>query len=317
MRFGSLFSGIGGIDLGLERAGMQAVWQSEIDPYCSRVLAKHWPDVPNLGDITTIDWSSVEPVDLICGGYPCQPFSLAGARNGTADPRHLWPYFADAIRHLRPRWALLENVPGHLSLGFGRVHADLAALGYDTDWDCIPAAAVGAPHLRYRIFVVAHTSSPERGRGTQRGQSRNGEPGVHGAEGTAAHTDGQSQPGHPVDAFTRPGLMVPDPHGDRVRQQPVGLTRGRGPSVAVDDREEMADASSIAEREPPNEAHTLTDQRNARPIAGGGDWWAVEPDVGRVANGIPARMDRLRALGNAVVPQVAEHIGRLILEATA
>src|SRR5690554_2041171 len=99
---GSLFSGIGGLDLGLERAGMTVAWQSEIDPYCVRVLAKHWPDVPNLGDITNIDWRNVEPVDLICGGYPCQPFSLASIRRGESGPRHLWPRFADALRVVRP-----------------------------------------------------------------------------------------------------------------------------------------------------------------------------------------------------------------------
>src|SRR5690606_17384107 len=132
---GSLFSGIGGLDLGLERAGMNVIWQSEIDPYASKVLAKHWPTVPNLGDITTIDWSRVERPDVICGGYPCQPFSLAGVRRGEHDDRHLWPYFADALRYLRPRYALLENVPGHLSLGFGRVLGDLAELGFDAEWD--------------------------------------------------------------------------------------------------------------------------------------------------------------------------------------
>jgi DNA (cytosine-5)-methyltransferase 1 len=179
---GSLFSGIGGLDLGLERAGMNVVWQSEIDPYACRVLAKHWPHVPNLGDVTTIDWSTVERPDLICGGYPCQPFSLAGVRRGEDDPRHLWPHFRDAIRHLRPRFALLENVPGHLSLGFGRVLGDLAELGYDCEWDCIPAAAVGAPHLRYRVFVVAYA-------------------------------DSASEPGITVDAVTRPGVMVSDADG--------------------------------------------------------------------------------------------------------
>ncbi len=168
MRVGSLFSGIGGLDLGLERAGMEVIWQSEIDAYASRVLAKHWPHVPNLGDVKTIDWSTVERPDLICGGYPCQPFSLAGGRKGTDDPRHLWPYFADALRVLRPEWALLENVPGHLSLGFGDVQSDLAELGYDTEWECIPAAAVGAPHLRWRIFVVAHAQGHSR-RGVARG----------------------------------------------------------------------------------------------------------------------------------------------------
>lgn len=120
MSAGSLCSGIGGLDLGLERAGMNVIWNSEIDPYCCKVLAKHWPHVPNLGDITTIDWSTVERPDLICAGYPCQPFSLAGGRQGEQDPRHLWPHVLRSIRELRPRYALLENVPGHLSLGFDR-----------------------------------------------------------------------------------------------------------------------------------------------------------------------------------------------------
>lgn len=156
MRVGSLFSGIGGLDLGLERAGMTVAWQSEIDPYACRVLAKHWPHVPNLGDITTIDWSTVEPVDLICGGYPCQPFSNNGHRRGDADDRHLWPFFADAIRVLRPRYVVAENVPGHLSLGFDRVLADLAGLGFDVEWSIVSACSMGAPHTRERLYFVAN-----------------------------------------------------------------------------------------------------------------------------------------------------------------
>ena len=130
---GGLFSGIGGLELGLERAGFDIVWHAETDPYASKVLAKHWPHVPNLGDVTQIDWRTVERPDLVCGGYPCQPFSYAGRRRGEDDPRHLWPYMARCLRLLRPGWALLENVPGHLGLGFDTVHADLAALGYDTE----------------------------------------------------------------------------------------------------------------------------------------------------------------------------------------
>jgi DNA (cytosine-5)-methyltransferase 1 len=274
---GSLFSGIGGLDLGLERAGMTVIWQSEIDPYCSRVLAKHWPDVPNLGDITKVDWNHVERPDLICGGYPCQPFSVAGARQGEADPRHLWPYFADAIRVVRPRWALLENVPGHLSLGFGRVLGDLAELGYDTDWDCIPASAVGAPHLRYRIFVVAHTNSASKPNG-----AFNGDP-----FRVVPDTNGGGQ--RPDQRYVQPGQSNPD------RRSTI-----------------MADAESRG-RSPRRLPLT--------PRGGDGvldhDHWAVEPDVGRVAHGIPHRVDRLRALGNAVVPQVAEYVGRCILEAAS
>ena len=231
MMFGSLFSGIGGIDLGLQRAGMTPVWHSEIEPYACRVLKKHWPDVPNLGDIRDIDWARVGRVDLVAGGYPCQPFSLAGARNGQNDPRHLWPMFAECIRVVRPRYALLENVSGHLSLGFGSVLADLAALGYDAQWDCIPAAAVGAPHRRDRVFIVAYAQS-ER------------------LEAAAGGT------------------------------QPSQHDFGR----------------SLASRKPK---------------------WPPEPDVGRVVDGVSHRLDRLRGLGNAVVPQVAEHVGRIIMEMEA
>ena len=282
---GSLFSGIGGLDLGLERAGMNVIWQSEIDPYASRVLAKHWPTVPNLGDITAIDWSTVERPDVICGGYPCQPFSLAGVRRGESDPRHLWPYFHRAIRVLRPRYALLENVPGHLSMGFGAVCGDLAEIGYDVEWCSIPAAAVGAPHLRWRIFAVAYPH-------------------------------GESEPGVSVDAVPRPRVMVPDTDGDELRIEPVAIGRGGGPTVARVDGapRDVAALASDSEylRRPVG--------RNVDPIGGGSDGhsaWAVEPDVGRVAHGIPNRVDRLRTLGNAVVPQVAEWVGRMIVQAAA
>jgi DNA (cytosine-5)-methyltransferase 1 len=263
---GSLFSGIGGIDLGLERAGMRVVWQSEIDPYACRVLAKNWPTVPNLGDVTTIDWSTVERPDVICGGYPCQPFSLAGARRGEHDPRHLWPHMLRALRELRPRYALLENVPGHLSLGFGRVLGDLAEIGFDAEWDCIPAAAVGAPHLRDRVFIVAHPHAD--GRGLEVGPQ----------------FDGRPVP-HPADRHPRRGRA----HGlrDEVAHADHGRCHGRPRALGPVGWAEPAD----------------------------GRWWATEPDVGRVAHGVPARVDRLRALGNAVVPQVAEHVGRLIVRA--
>ena len=160
MKVGSLFSGIGGLDLGLERAGMDVIWQSEIDPYACKVLNKHWPTVPNLGNIKEIDWSQVERPDVICGGYPCQPFSTAGKRQGEGDARHLWPWVRECIAELRPRYAVLENVRGHLSLGFGTVLGDLATIGYDTEWQVIPATAIGAPHRRDRVFIVAYPNDP-------------------------------------------------------------------------------------------------------------------------------------------------------------
>ena len=156
MRVGSLFTGYGGLDLAIDG---ELAWYSEIDKAACQVLAAHHPGVPNLGDITAINWADVEPVDVITGGYPCQPFSTAGNRKGKNDVRHLWPNVLDAIRAIRPRYAILENVAGHLSLGFADVLADLAEIGWDAEWGTYRASDVGAPHRRERIFIIAHTKS--------------------------------------------------------------------------------------------------------------------------------------------------------------
>jgi DNA (cytosine-5)-methyltransferase 1 len=231
---GSLFSGIGGLDLGLERAGMKVIWQSEIDPYACRVLAKHWPEVENHGNIKHIQWGNVVRPDVICGGYPCQPFSTAGKRAGEADERHLWPYVRDAISHLRPRYAILENVRGHLSLGGTTVIGELASIGYDAEWHLVRAATIGAPHRRDRIFIVAYPTG-SAGRDTE----------------------------------------------------PYGLATVFGQAAKLGEQGCFG-----------------------RTLSG---WWEVEPGMGRVADGVPARVDRLRGLGNAVVPQVAETVGRLVV----
>lgn len=166
LTFGSLFAGIGGIDLGLERAGMRCLWQVEKDDYASKVLAKHWPHVARFRDVRDCGVGNLDTVDLIAGGFPCQPHSLAGKRQGSADDRDLWGEFARIIRELKPWWVLAENVPGLLSSEngrfFGGVLRDLAALGYDAEWYCIPAAAVGAPHRRDRVFIVAYTERQRR-----------------------------------------------------------------------------------------------------------------------------------------------------------
>lgn len=271
---GSLFSGIGGLDLGLERAGMRVVWQSEIDPFACKVLKKHWPKVVNHGDIKQIDWATVEPVDIICGGYPCQPFSTAGKRKGTDDPRHLWPWVRTAISELRPQYAILENVRGHLSMGGLQVIGELAEIGYDAEWRVVSAAGLGAPHRRDRIIIVAYPNDTGS-RTSERRVNSNGSQeikewrnisqfGPSGCSGYVAYADCEQL-------------------GQRGISQDIGSKdcvwrHNRGRQTAYD----------------------------------GWQWWEVEPDVGRVADGIPHRVDRLRGLGNAVVPQVAEYIGRLI-----
>jgi DNA (cytosine-5)-methyltransferase 1 len=151
MKVGSLFTGYGGLDMAV---GGDLAWYSEIEPAACTVLAAHYPDVPNLGDIKAIDWSKVPPVDVLTGGYPCQPFSNAGNRKGKEDARHLWPYVRDAISALGPRLTILENVAGHRTLGFADVLADLADMGLSARWGTVRAADAGAPHSRARLFIV-------------------------------------------------------------------------------------------------------------------------------------------------------------------
>lgn len=273
MRVLSCFSGIGGLDLGLERAGMTVVGQSEVDAYASRVLAKHWPTVLNLGDITKITEADVErlgPIDLVCGGFPCQDLSVAGKQGGIKASRSgLFWELMRVVRMVGPRFVLLENVPALLSRSdwMGAVLGELAASGFDAGWDCIPAQAVGAPHRRDRVFVVAHPAG-EQGRGLQ----QRGLPADAGAGGEDV-----------ADAQDRPGLRV----GNNGSGQEDGRSGGlQGP------------AGGSGRHGWPRPSRD----------------WTPEPDVGRVASGVPARVDRLRGLGNAVVPQVAEHVGRIIMQ---
>jgi DNA (cytosine-5)-methyltransferase 1 len=230
--FGSLFAGIGGLDLGLERAGWECRWQVEIDDYYRRVLTKHWPDVPKFGDIRTVGGGELERVDLICGGFPCQDISYSGKGVGIGGGRSgLWSEYVRLIRLLRPRYVLVENVAALLDRGLGRVLGDLAESGYDAEWDCLPASAFGAPHQRERIFLVAYPDGQRRGDTPQRSQT----------------------------------------------------------------------------------------VRLSQRLAKATPWFSELPRsaVCGVDDGIPARMDRLRGLGNAVVPQVAEWLGRRLLEAMA
>ena len=265
---GSLFSGIGGIDLGLERAGMRVTWQCESDAFCRRVLRKHWPGVPCHEDIRAL--AAPEPVDLLAGGFPCQPVSLVGFRHGIIDERWLWPEFLRVIRLLRPRYVFLENVPGLLTSGMGDVLGGLAAIGYDAEWDCLPASAFGAPHRRDRVWVVAYPGSAGRREDT-------GGPLGDESQDARRATQDDHQPDRDGEGRRAGSVADPDSLGRHGRARYVTGPDGRAES---------------------------TD----------GGRWGAEPDVGRMAHGVPSRMDRLRSLGNSVVPQIAEHIGRRILE---
>jgi DNA (cytosine-5)-methyltransferase 1 len=269
LRVLDLFSGIGGFSLGLERTGgFRTVAFCEIEPYCRAVLRKHWPEVPCHGDIRSLRGADVGPVDVICGGFPCQDISTAGKGAGLAGERSgLWSEYRRLIEECRPSWVIVENVSVLRSRGLDTVLGEISALGYDAEWHCIPASAVGAPHRRDRVWIVAHADIDPRF------ACRLGD--------AIERTGGRDASGSPI------GSHVADAGHDGPR---------RGETSVCD---------APAER---NEEVFY--------VAGCG-WWASEPDVGRVANGVPSRVDRLRALGNAVVPQIPEIIGRAILEAEA
>ena len=213
---GSLFTGIGGFDLGLERAGMRVVWQCEVDDYCRRVLAQHWPDVPcyrDVRDLRSAGRQAVSPVDVLCGGFPCQDISVAGKGAGITGARSgLWAEYARLISELRPRYVIVENVPALLARGLDVVLGDLAAIGYDAEWDCLPASAFGAPHRRDRIWIVAYPAHPDADR-RRREELR--EPQPARLEHQRNEPDGLRAAG--------PTSTMVDPQGDR-----RGTRRARG-----------------------------------------------------------------------------------------
>ena len=225
-----LFSGIGGFSLGLERTGgFETVAFCEIEDYPRKVLSKNWPEVPIYGDIRELTADTLQAdgigIDAICGGFPCQDISTAGEGAGIEGERSgLWSEYARLIGELRPQVVFVENVAALLGRGLDKVLGDLASLGYDAEWHCIPASACGAHHHRDRLWIVAY---------------------------------------------------------------PNGAQRQRS-SLSIRIHEEHANIISTS-------------------------WWQTEPDVGRVANGIPSQSHRLKALGNAVVPQIPELLGRAYL----
>jgi DNA (cytosine-5)-methyltransferase 1 len=159
MKIGSLCTGYGGLDMAVESYfNAKTIWCAEYDKQASQLIEQRF-NIPNHGDIKAIDWASLEPIDILTAGYPCQPFSSAGSRKGSNDERHLWPYIKKAISVLRPRFVILENVRGHLSLGFKEVLQDLTEIGYDTRWQIVRASDVGAPHQRARLFIIAYPNS--------------------------------------------------------------------------------------------------------------------------------------------------------------
>ncbi len=315
---GSLFSGIGGFDLGFQRTGIETIWQVEIDEYCQKVLAKNFPGVQRFADIRECGAHNLSPVDIISGGFPCQPWSVAGKQGGAADARNLWPEMFRIIGELRPRWVVAENVPNLDAMGYLDITIDdLESIGYEVRPVEIPAAGVGASHLRKRIWIVAYAQGERCGearghkdRSQERVAQRSKD--VSDSESPGRREDGAGKFRRQTDiASNSDGIDGDDGrHGTspicRKQRRPAELPRGQK-AVAI--------ARSGADQ-PKFEGEEIdgTDTRRSPGGTCGSSWWSVEPDVGRVAHGVPSWVDRLKGLGNAIVPQIAEIIGRLIVE---
>ena len=272
-----LFSGIGGFSLGLERAGMKTVAFCEVDKKCQQVLKKHWPGVPIFDDVSTLKGEDIEEtVDVICGGFPCQDISLAGKGAGLEGKRSgLWSEFKRLIEEIKPKYAIIENVSALRSRGLDQVLREISEIGYDAEWHCITASSVGAPHRRDRIWILAYPNSAGRRESNQEME-----------RGSSEQLDSSSvQSSQDVSNanLTRLERWLSD-----------GIASSQG-------WEESSDGCST--------------ERSVGWRRGRNGEWTSEPSVGRVVDGFPGRVDRLKQLGNAVVPQIPELIGRAICQA--
>jgi DNA (cytosine-5)-methyltransferase 1 len=304
MRHVDICSGIGGFALGFEWAELSSpVLFCDIEPWSRKILAKHWPDVPIAEDVKELanDPDGLIPdCDILTAGYPCQPFSLAGERRGTEDDRHIWPYILSIVKVKRPSWSVFENVYGHVSMGLDEVLSDLEGEGYAARPFIVPACAADAPHRRDRVWIIARNvgdtiSSRQSGIVGRRSEQKPENGCKHVANASRLHSNGSGE------------------HSQQSERQVPELGDSRGSDDVADTASKRQQGSRLHGR-PKHQAQDQVGQadRADNGSQGNAQFWLPEPPVGRVANGIPRRVDRLRGLGNAIVPQIAMRIGQTI-----
>jgi|TARA_R110000744_G_scaffold67558_2_gene137718 DNA (cytosine-5)-methyltransferase 1 len=298
-----LFSGIGGFAVGLEATNFfETTCFVEQDSFCQEVLRYHFPEVPILGDIRNVKRSNLPDPnpDVILGGFPCQPFSVAGKQAAKDDPRHLWPEMFRLIKECRPTWVIGENVTGIVKLGLDEVLTDLEGEGYATRTFNIPACAVGAPHLRQRVWIVAHS-------------------------------DSNSEPDVPLNDKARQRILgetnyLADSDSNDRRRRSSAKSQERNPRLEhsggserctkPDPHPTMADPTGIkckrSSAKRSGQGRSEEASRGCRSSSASANYWETEPQVGRLVDGLSNRVSQLRALGNSIIPQIAEEIGHAI-----
>jgi len=331
LRHFDVCSGIGGFSLGFRWAALsEPVAFCEIDPYCQKVLAKNFPNIPIFNDVKELvndrpeSTRTIPDHDILTSGYPCQPFSVAGQRRGEEDERNIWRFVFEIVKRKHPTWCVFENVYGHIAMGLDQVLHDMESEGYSTQTFVVPACSLNAPHKRDRLWIVGNSEhdgslaskirrgNQETSRGTSQGQNQ-----AEQSSRTSRRKDNVTL----ADTKSE-GLQGLDKHSPTIsterdeitdigtkgsRDKNVANTKCMGRESRTSVREELAREESHGKFN--NRSTDGSAQKRAR------SWWDVEPNVGRVAYGIPSRVDRLRGLGNAIVPQIAMQIGLSIKEA--
>jgi DNA (cytosine-5)-methyltransferase 1 len=318
MKVLDLFSGIGGFSIGLEKAGFETVAFCEIEEYPRAVLKRHWPNIPVYRDVRELTGEQLRAdgiiPDVIVGGYPCQPFSLAGVRRGEEDDRHLWPEVRRIINEIRPTWCIFENVAGHITMGLDEVLSDLEAEGYAARPFVIPACGVDAPHRRDRVWIVAHANLSSDRRASRSNEEAYGEipewdnsrVADKSSEVCTTLAYSNRNDGRRERSTEPQGRDTRLEHGGSSERQPIGQS------------DEDVAYTSLQRLQGRTEEQVYGVGKISKQSKGGGTdkrkFWATEPNVGRVANGVSARSHRIKALGNAVVPQIPEVIGNIIMQ---